>query len=172
MFCFEFSFTIFSWMFFPLFSKFFTNILKVDELPEIYNKILKNLFIIIIHQINSLSQIDLASELIENVQLETKDSFGTKRKKFLVGYFLKTFSAKRALFLLHQMLSLFSAINPVYVLGIHIFGRDGIIQICIISSKDINIQCLCKIFCRELGQYLIQFGALEKRCNEKTNYSI
>ena len=130
------------------------------------------LFIIIIYQINSLSQIDLASELIENVQLETKDSFGTKRKKSLVGYFLKTFSTKRALFLLHQMLSLFSAINPVYVLGIHVFARDGIIQICIISSKDINIQCLCKIFCWELGQYLIQFGELGQRCNEKTNYSI
>ena len=69
------------------------------------------------------------------------------------------------------MLSLFSTINLVYVLEINIFGRDGIIQIWIISSKDINIQCLCKIYCRELGQYLMQFDALEKKCNVTTNYS-
>ena len=43
-----------------------------------------------------------------------------------------------------------------------IFGRDANIQIWIISSKDINIQYLCKIYCRELGQYLMQFDALEK----------
>ena len=60
------------------------------------------------------------------------------------------------------MLSLFSAINLIYVLEINIFGRAGIIQIWIISSKDINIQCLCKIYCRKLGQYLKQFDALEK----------
>ena len=43
-----------------------------------------------------------------------------------------------------------------------IFGRDVNIQIWIISSKNINIQYLCKIYCRELGQYLMQFDALEK----------
>ena len=59
------------------------------------------------------------------------------------------------------MLSLFSTANLVYVLEI-IFGRDGNIQMWIISSKDINIQYLCKIYCRELGQYLMQFDALEK----------
>ena len=60
------------------------------------------------------------------------------------------------------MLSLFSTVNLVYVPEINIFGKDGIIQIWIISFKDINIQCLCKIHCRELGQYLMQFDALEK----------
>ena len=55
--------------------------------------------------------------------------------------------------------------NKPCILEINIFGRDGIIQIWIISSKDINTQCLCKIYCRELGQYLIQFDALEKKCN-------
>ena len=75
------------------------------------------------------------------------------------------------------MLSLFSTINLVYVLEINIFGRDGIIQISIIqiwifSSKDIIIQYLCKIDCRELGPYLMQFDVLEKKCNETTNYSI
>ena len=54
---------------------------------------------------------------------------------------------------------------------INIFGRDGIIQIWINSSKDINIQYVWKIYCRELGQYLMQSDALEKKC-ETTNYSI
>ena len=70
------------------------------------------------------------------------------------------------------MLSLFSTINLVYVPEINIFGRDGIIQIWIISFKDINTQCSCKIYCRELGQYLMQFDVLEKKCNETKNYSI
>ena len=39
-------------MFFPLFSNVFTNILKIYELPKIYNKILKKLFTIIIYQVN------------------------------------------------------------------------------------------------------------------------
>ena len=39
-------------MFFPLFSNFFTNILKIYELPRIYNKVLKKLFTIIIYQVN------------------------------------------------------------------------------------------------------------------------
>ena len=46
---------------------------------------------------------------------------------------------------------------------INVFERDGIIQIWIISSKEINTQCLWKIYCRELGQYLMQFDALEKK---------
>ena len=46
--------------------------------------------------------------------------------------------------------------NKPCILEINIFGKDGIIQIWIISSKDINTQCLCKIYCRELGQYLMQ----------------
>ena len=44
------------------------------------------------------------------------------------------------------------------------------IYLCI--YKDINIQCLCKIYCKELEQYLMQFDALEKKRNETTNYSI
>ena len=56
--------------------------------------------------------------------------------------------------------------NKPCILEINVFGRDGIIQISIISSKDINTQCLCKIYCRQLGQYLIQFDTLEKKCNE------
>ena len=52
--------------------------------------------------------------------------------------------------------------NKPCILEINVFGRDGIIQISIISSKDINTQCLCKIYCRQLGQYLIQFDTLEK----------
>ena len=46
------------------------------------------------------------------------------------------------------------------------------IQFYNISSKDINFQCLCEIFYRELGQYLMQFDALEKTCNKKKDYSI
>ena len=102
---------------------------------------------------------------IENVHLGAKDSFGSKLKKILVRifFFKKKDSAKRVhLFLLHQMLSLFPTINLVYVPEINNFGKDRIIQIWIISFKDINIQCLCKIYCGGLGQYLMQFDALEK----------
>ena len=62
--------------------------------------------------------------------------------------------------------------NKPCILEINIFGRNGIIQIEKICSKDINTQCLWKIYCRELGQYLMQFDAIEKKCNETTNYSI
>ena len=62
--------------------------------------------------------------------------------------------------------------NKPCILDVNIFGRDGIIEFWIISSKDTNIQCLWKIYCRELGQYLTQFDALKKKCNETTNYSI
>ena len=43
LFCFKFTFTMFLLMFFPIFSNIFTNILRIDELPKIYNKILKKL---------------------------------------------------------------------------------------------------------------------------------
>ena len=52
--------------------------------------------------------------------------------------------------------------NKPFILEIGIFGKDGIIQISVISSKDINTQCLCKIYCRELEKYRMQFNALEK----------
>ena len=48
---------------FSIIFKRFTNILKIYELPKIYNKILKKLFTIIICQVNSLSKFHLASEL-------------------------------------------------------------------------------------------------------------
>ena len=38
MFCSHFNLTTFSLMFFPLFSKVFTDILRIYELPKIYNK--------------------------------------------------------------------------------------------------------------------------------------
>ena len=69
-------------MFFPLFSKVFTNILNIYQLPKIYNKILKKLFTIIImsiicHNFNWLLDFN------KNVHLEAKDLFGTKLKKIL-----------------------------------------------------------------------------------------
>ena len=60
-------YNIFLLMFFPLFWKVFTNILKIYELPKIGNKIPKyfqTLFLtIIIYQATSLSQFHLDSEL-------------------------------------------------------------------------------------------------------------
>ena len=149
MFYFKFSFTIFLLMFFPLCSKVFTNILKIYELPKINNTIPKYcqtlLLTIIIYQANSMSQLHLASELypfIENGPLGAKNSFGTKSKEILGTIFVWKISCqKNPSFLLHQMLSLFSTINLVYVPEINIFGRDEIIQIWIISFKDIIIQC-------------------------------
>ena len=41
MFCSNFSFTIFSLMFFPLLPKVFADILKIYELPKIYNNVPK-----------------------------------------------------------------------------------------------------------------------------------
>ena len=76
MFCSNFSFTIFSLMLFPLFSKVFTVILKIYELPKIYNKIPKYyqplVLTIIIFQAHSMSQFHLALNytpinFIENV---------------------------------------------------------------------------------------------------------
>ena len=42
LFCFKFSFIIFLLTFFQLFSNVFTNILKIYELPKMYNKIVQN----------------------------------------------------------------------------------------------------------------------------------
>ena len=72
-------------------------------------------------------------------------------------------------YLLHQMLSLFSAINLLYLLKINIFGRDYSNLSNLL--KGINLQYLCKVYCRELGQYMMLFDALEKKCNETANYS-
>ena len=62
-FCLKSSFTIFLLMLFPLFSIVFTDILKIYKVPKIYKKILRKLFIIIIYQVNSMTQLHLASEL-------------------------------------------------------------------------------------------------------------
>ena len=63
----KFRFTIFLLMFFPLFSKIFTNILKIYEPPKINNTIPKYcqtlVLTIIIYQANSMSQLHLSSEL-------------------------------------------------------------------------------------------------------------
>ena len=75
LFCFKFSFTIFLTRFFPLFSNVFTNIVKIYELPNIYNKILKILLTIIIYQINSMSQLHLAFELYWKCTLGGKRLF-------------------------------------------------------------------------------------------------
>ena len=82
--------TIFLLMFFPLFSKVFPDILKIYELPKIYNKIPKYwqtlVLTIIILQANSMSQLHLAFDFI-NLTLLTlskmcprvaKNSFGIK----------------------------------------------------------------------------------------------
>ena len=54
-------------MLFPLYSKVFTNILKIYELPKINNTIPKYcqtlVLTIIIYQANSMSQLQPASEL-------------------------------------------------------------------------------------------------------------
>ena len=49
-----------------------------------------------------------------------------------------------------------------------LIALEEINQIQIISSKDINLQFLCKVHCRELVQYLTQLDALEKKCNGTT----
>ena len=67
IFCSKFSFTIFLLMFFPLFSKVFTNTLKIYELPKINNTTPKYcqtlVSTIIMFQANSMSQLHLASEI-------------------------------------------------------------------------------------------------------------
>ena len=122
MFCSNFSFAIFSLMFFPLFPKVFTDILMIHELPKIYNKIpkyCKTLVLkIIIYQANFMPLNYIRINFIENVPERAKDSFYPRNIIFMKC------STKRVLFLLYQMLPLFSTINLVYVLEINIFGRD------------------------------------------------
>ena len=61
------------------------------------------------------------------------------------------------------MLSLFSTINLISVLETNILGRtySNLNNI----FKDFNIQYLCEVYCNELEQYLMQFDAIEKKCN-------
>ena len=57
---------------------------------------------------------------------------------------------------LHQILSQFSTINLAKALDINIFGRDYSNSNNPIPSKDINLQYICKVYCREQGQHLMQ----------------
>ena len=67
MLCSKFSFTIFLLMYFLLFSKVFTTILKIHELPKTFSNIPqychKLALAIIIYQADSMSQLHLASEI-------------------------------------------------------------------------------------------------------------
>ena len=67
MFCYNFSFRIFSLMFSPLFSKVLTNILKIYELPKVHNKTPEYRQTLvsrrIIYRANSVPQQNLTFEL-------------------------------------------------------------------------------------------------------------
>ena len=160
MFCFKSSFLL---RFFPLFSNVFTNILKIYELPKIQNRYLK-----ILHSNHAPGQFYVTTSsgfwTLLNMYTWGQRTLLVLNQKKILGriFFKKNIVPKESFFFLHQMLSLFSPINIVYVLDIKIFERDEIIQIWIIFSKDISVQYLCKISCRESGQYLTQFDALEK----------
>ena len=113
MFCFNFNFTTFSLIFFPLFSKVFTNIVKIYKLPKIYNKI-------------PMPQMHQAFKLYPSYLYwicTLKTLLALNFKKTRVGLFLKT-QCQKSPFLLHQILSLFSTINFAYIKGINIFERD------------------------------------------------
>ena len=130
-------------MFFPIFSNVFTNILKIYELPKIYNKLT-----IIIYQVNSMSQLHLASEISWKCTLGGKRFFWHEIKKTLGRIFFFFFfwkcSAKHSFFFVASDVVRILCNKPC-ILDINIFGKNGIIQIWIIFSKDINTQCLCKI---------------------------
>ena len=92
MFWSNFSFKRFSLMLFPLFSKVFTDMLKIYEPPKLYKKIPKycqTLFLkIIIYQANAMNYTHIS--FIENVPKEAKKSFSTKlKKKSYVGSLFK-----------------------------------------------------------------------------------
>ena len=57
---------------------------------------------------------------------------------------------------LHQILSQFSTINLAQALDINIFERDYSNLNNPIPSKDINLQYIYKVYCREQGQHLVQ----------------
>ena len=95
-------------MFFPLFSKFFTGILKIYELPKICNKISKYCQTLVLtisnYQVNFMSNILNFSpfNFYESVPQGTSDCFGS---------FLRMKWWKSP-FLLHQMFSLYK--NHMY----------------------------------------------------------
>ena len=94
---------------------------------------------------------------------------GLNFKKILGRIFFKNVVPKESFFVASDVVPTINfvasdvvpTINFVYVLEINIFGEDESIQIWIISSKDINIQYLCKIYCRELEQYRMNCDGLE-----------
>ena len=57
---------------------------------------------------------------------------------------------------LHQILFQFSTINLAQVLDINIFGRDYSNLNNPIPSKDINLQYIYKVYCRQQGQHVMQ----------------
>ena len=173
----KFSFTILLLMFFALFSKVSTNILTIYELPKIYNKIPK--FWQTLNNNHLLGQFYapilsgfwtiLLLTLLKMLPWRQR-TLGTKLKKNLGRIFFKKMKYEKSPFLLHQMLSLFSTINLIFVLETNILGRtySNLNNI----FKDFNIQYLCKVYCNELEQYLMQSDAIEKKCNGTTNLSI
>ena len=149
-------------MYFRLYSNVFTNLLKIYELPKIYNKILEKLLTIISGQF----YVTISSGFWTSLKMYIcwqKTLLALNQKKYPRQDIFKKCSAKRVfLFCCIIYCPYFLQKNLAYVLEINIFGRDEISQIWIISSKDINIQCLYRICYRELRQYLIHFDALEK----------
>ena len=82
MFCSNFNFTIFSLIFFPLFPKVFTGILKIYELLKKYYKIpycQMLVLTIIIYQVNSVPNSWLLNytpiNFVENMRYDVKGSF-------------------------------------------------------------------------------------------------
>ena len=123
MFSSKFSFTIFLQIFFLLFSKVFTNISKIYELPKINNiipKYCQSLVLTIVkYQAIFMSQLHLASELypynfFENVLLGAKYSFGRV-------FFQKSLVPKDSFFVASDVVHILY--NKPYVLEINIFGR-------------------------------------------------
>ena len=57
---------------------------------------------------------------------------------------------------LYQIFSQFSTINLAQVLDINIFGRDYSNFNNLIPSKDVNLQYIYKVYCREKRQHLVQ----------------
>ena len=130
MFCSNFSFTIFSLMFFSLFSKVFADILEIYELPKIYNEIpkycQKPVLTIIIYQTNSMSQRHQALELymplltlLKMCPRILRTLLALNFKKILGKTFVLKLVSKESF-----VLSLFCTINLAHVLEINIFGID------------------------------------------------
>ena len=116
-------------MFFPIFSNVFTNILKIYELPKIYNKILKKLLTMSSTRSVLCHNFIWLLKFIENVHLGAKDSFGTKLKKNpRWDNFFKNVVPKDSFFFAASDVAPI-VYNKPCILEINVFGRDGIIQV-------------------------------------------